>query len=152
MNKAKRPSWIFIVNQNEGRLLHAREVPENRHQLRVRETVRNDWEEHQRGRPQPLAAKNGHTHSSFGHEGETLRRRFAQDVASWLQRKVRKHGIDRVAVLAPPRFLAELKSLWPNNLQCHVDQYECGLSYLDEGELVQHPLIEKILGNGTRKV
>ena len=151
MNKTRKPAWIFIVNQTEGRLLQAREMPENRRQLRLRDRIENAWEEHEHQRPQPLAGKNGHTYGSFGHEQETMRRRFAQDVARWLHGKVSRLKIDRVAVLAPSRFLGELKPLWPSRLQPRINEYECGLGYLGEGELAQHPQIIQILSNGAHR-
>ncbi|MCZ6835026.1 MAG: host attachment protein [Planctomycetota bacterium] len=152
MTTTKRLSWICIVNQREGRLLRAREIPEHRHQLKLKARIENKWEEHEHGRPSPLAAKNGHTHSSYGHESETMRRRFAQDVADWLESNARTNGIDRVAVLAPSRFLAELKPRWSTRLQSHVEEYECGLGYLEEGELVQHPMIIRLLSNGNMRL
>ena len=151
MTKTKRLSWICIVNQSGGRLLRAREVPENRHQLKLTSHIENQWEEHEHGRPSPLAAKNGHTHSSYGHESETMRGRFAQDVTQWLAQNAKSNDIDRVAVLAPSRFLAELKQRWPTSLQSRVEEHECGLGYLEEGDLVQHPKIQKLLQNGYYK-
>lgn len=148
--KPRHPAWLFIVNQNGGRLLEARLVPEERHQLTVQACLENEWESHEHGRPSPRTGKSGHSYSSIGHEEETMRRRFAQDAATWLGENVRKHDIERVAVLAPSRFLSDLRECWPPRLHERIDEYECGLGYMEQGRLVHHPLISKILGNGKR--
>jgi protein required for attachment to host cells len=141
----KSQTWIFIVDNGRGRLLKGAPAPRGRFHLELDDAIENSWEEHQRGRPSPLAGRAGHSYASWGHEDEELMRRFARDVAVWLDDKTRKHAIDRLALFAPPRFLGALRQAWTPRLAMCVEEHEGDLGYMGPGDLVRHRSIARLL-------
>ena len=112
----KSKTWIFIVDNGRGRLLKGAPAPRGRFHLELDDSIENTWEEHERGRPSPLTGKDGRSYASVGHEDEEMMRRFARDVAGWLDEKTRRLDIDRLALFAPPRFLGALRQAWSPRL------------------------------------
>jgi protein required for attachment to host cells len=144
---SKTKTWIFIVDNGRGRLLKGAPAPRGRFHLELDDSIENKWEEHQRGRPSPLTGKDGRSYASVGHEDEEMMRRFARDVAGWLEEKTRRLDIDRLALFAPPRFLGALRQAWSPRLALCVDEFEGDLGYMGPGDLVRHRAIARLLGN-----
>ncbi|MHC4128268.1 MAG: host attachment protein [Planctomycetota bacterium] len=143
----KSKTWIFIVDNGRGRLLKGAPAPRGRFHLELDDSIENTWEEHQRGRPSPRAGKERRSYASVGHEDEEMMRRFARDVAGWLDEKTRRLGIDRLALFAPPRFLGALRQAWSPRLALRVDEFEGDLGYMGAGDLVRHRAIARLLGD-----
>ncbi len=143
----KFQTWIFIVDNGRGRLLKGAPAPRGRFHLELNDSIQNTWEEHQRGRPSPLTGRGGHSYASVGHEDEEMMKRFARDVAGWLDEKTRRLNIDRLALFAPPRFLGALRQAWSPRLAVRVDEYEGDLGYMGAGDLVRHRTIAQLLGD-----
>jgi protein required for attachment to host cells len=143
---------MFIVDGGGGRLLKAEKAPQDRVHIDVEERLDNGWEAHERVRPSPLSGKDGHTYASFGHENEAMLSRFAKDAAAWLASRVAHHSIDRVAVMAPPRFLGALRQAWSSGLAARVEEHQSDLGYMGTRELQRHPLVTGLLdaGRGRR--
>jgi protein required for attachment to host cells len=141
----KRKTWIFIVDHGRGRLLSGSPAPRGRFRLVQRDAIENTWEEHQHGRPSPRAGREGHTYASRGHEDEEMTKRFAREVAEWLEERVRQLDIDRLDLFAPPRFLGALRQAWRPRLAVHVEAHEGDLGYLGPGDLVHHRSIADLL-------
>lgn len=142
-----KETWIFVVDAGQGRLLRGSSVPPGRPHLEEDESIQNTWERHEHGRPSPRAGKAGHSNSSLGHENEELLHRFARDVAIWLDRKARQHGIENLALFAPPRFLGALRQACSPQLTARITEHEGDLGYMTAGDLARHRTIAKLLGS-----
>jgi protein required for attachment to host cells len=136
--------WIFIVDREEGRLLHLSVVPGERYHLEVLATLKNDWEEHQRGRPSPRVGRNGNSYASWGHEDEEMLSRFARDVVTWCEQRMEQMEIDRLVICAPPRFLGAFRHARSPQLADRVVEREANLNSMGAGELASHPLIAEL--------
>ena len=141
----KSRTWIFIVDSGKGRLLKGAPVPGGRFHLEQNDSIENTWEQHQRGRPSSRTGREGHSYASYGHEDEEMMKRFARDVAEWLEKKTSSLGIDRLALFAPPRFLGALRQAWSPRLALRVTEYEGDLGYMGPGDLVHHRSIAELL-------
>ncbi len=138
-------TWIFIVDSGRGRLLKGAPAPRGRFHLELDDSIENTWQEHQRGRPSRRAGREGHSYASWGHEDEEMLKRFARNVADWLDDKVRRLNIDRVALFAPPRFLGALRQAGSPRLAIRVEEHEGDLGYMAPGDLVRHRSIAQLL-------
>ena len=141
----KSQTWIFVVDNGRGRLLKGAPAPRGRFHLELDDSIKNTWEEHERGRPSPLAGREGHSYASRGHEDEEMMKRFARTVASWLEEKTRRLNIDRLALFAPPRFLGALRQAWSPRLAVLVDEHEGDLGYMGAGDLARHRSISQLI-------
>lgn len=122
---------------------------DSEHYERV-DTLTNEWEEHQHQRPSPLRLKDQHSHAAPPRENETLRHHFAKDVVNWTAKKLREHDIEELNLFAPPRFLGELRKVWPNRLRDRLAEHEGDLGYMGAGELKKHPVVSKIVRSGAK--
>ena len=143
-------TWIFIVDNGKGRLLKGTAAPRGRFHLELDDSIENEWEEHEHGRPSPRAGKEGHSYASMGHEDEEMMNRFARTVATWLEQKTTRHRIDNLALFAPPRFLGALRQAWSPRLASRVTEHEGDLGYMGPGDLVRHQSIARLLGNNDK--
>ena len=158
MPNAPDKPWIFIVDEGGGRLLHARTVPPGRLRLEVKDHLKNEWKEHEHGRPTGLSrtevglrktgvSKTKYQFAQPHHEDEEFRHQFAKEVTQWLEKRIRDHKIERLAVIAPAKVLGELRDLWPKAVQPMIEEHEQDLSWIGEGDLVKHPAIAQLLEN-----
>ena len=138
---ARGTHWFFLVDRGGGRLLSGHSTPNGRYHIDVVGQVDNTWEAHEHGRPSPRHGHDSHAYASLGHEDETMMLRFAKDVAGWLDRRTRRHEVERLAVVAPPRFLAALRQQWSAPLAARIEEREADLSGLGPGDLARHPII-----------
>ncbi len=102
-------AWAVLADETRAKLLHCGPSPNGSPHVDQIDTFETTWEGHQHGRPSPLKAKNGHTHAAPGHEKEEARRRFAQELANWLDKQIARHDIDHLAIFGPSRFLSALR-------------------------------------------
>lgn len=146
----EKTPWLFLVDRSGGRLLQITHTFQGRPHIDEKATIENTWEEHQHGRPSPLAAKDGHTNAGYAHEQETILHRFGKDITIWLKKQVDHHKIDRVHMFAATRLLGELRKTMNGKLNGHVIEHESELMPLRNDELLKHPSVQKIVGNVSR--
>ena len=146
-------TWIFVVDNGRGRLLRGTQVPPGRFHLEEDCSIENTLEPHEHGRPSPRTGKAGNTYASQGHEDEERMSRFARNVTTWLEKKTREHGIDKLTLFAPPRFLGALRQNWSQQLAARVSEKEGDLGYMTAGDLARHRAVVKVLeaGNGNNR-
>lgn len=137
--------WLLVVDQQEGRLLGVGRTPTDHVHLISQGTIRNNWEAHEHGRPSSRSGKSGHTYASQGHEDETMRDRFAREVAAWLEEQIELLHIDRITVFAPPRFLGALREAWSLTLAERVDEHHGDLASLSVGGVAQHDSVVSLV-------
>jgi protein required for attachment to host cells len=139
-------NWILVVDDWQGRLYEPRDVPGGRRRLDLRATFEDHWEPREHGRPQALDVKNGHyDFAGTHHEDEERRRRFAGQMATWLDEKMVDFDVKHVDVLASPRTLGELRRAVDNEDVRGVEFHHADLGFLDPGELVRHPRVVELL-------
>ncbi|MCP3905870.1 MAG: host attachment protein [Planctomycetes bacterium] len=138
--------WVGILDQRKGRIVRIRPVPEGRYRCEEHGSIESPWEEHEHGRPSSRSGKMGHSYASQGHEHEEMMRRFAREVAEWLNQSVQHLNIDVLNVFSPARFLGELRQTCPARLARRLEMREGDLTFLNDGDLVHHGAITPLIG------
>jgi protein required for attachment to host cells len=134
-------TWFFVVDGGRARLLTGGRVPPGRFHVEERESIENHSEEHEHGRPSPRAGRSGNSYASEGHEDEHQLRRFAKQVVAWVDGHLARHPGGRVTLFAPPRFLGELRKLFPPALASRIDERQADLTHLSAAGLAKHPAV-----------
>ena len=138
--------WLFLVNGSLGRLLLANPSrPRGRYHIEQIDLIETAWEAHEHGRPSPRGGKDAHRYASRGHEDQEMTKRFARDVARWLESQIEQRKIERVSVFAPPRFLGAMRQVCPAALAARIDEHEGDLGYMAPADLLNHPTISGLL-------
>ena len=155
MRRNDRPeAWVLTVGEGGGSLWRGGFTAHGTPHLDRLDGIANRWREpdqsHERHRPSPLAAKDGHTHAAPTREAETFRRRFAKDLVRWLDRIVDHRGIPRLHVFGPARLLREVHRCARPTLIDRLDAHEANLSSLPPGELALHPAVSAVLRSNGR--
>jgi protein required for attachment to host cells len=149
----ERTSWIATVDERRARIFRCTRTL--RHGWHVEEhgvALRNIHEEdHERRRPAILGS-GPHTmpphEAGWGHEQQEEQRRFARDVAHWLEERLVRSEIDALRVFAPTRFLGLLREYLPERTRGTLRLMEGELAQLRPHELAEHPAVRAALSPG----
>jgi protein required for attachment to host cells len=136
--------WFFVVDGGKARLLEGTRVPPGRIHVAEHAHLDNENESHERGRPSPRTGKGG-TYASVGHEEESQLHRFAKEVVAWVEREASERHIDHVPLFSAPRFLGELRKLYPPSLARRVREHHADLTHLTTAALSKHPAVAELL-------
>lgn len=137
--------WVFVGDSGGGRLLRCGLAPLARCHVDELEAIRDDWEGHERGRPSLRAGRQGATGGDENHDRAEQHSRFAREVAAWLARKIGEHGLDRLVVFAPPRFLGALRKARVDRLNGNIEEHEADLTSFSAAALSRHPAIRSLV-------
>jgi len=126
-------AWFALADAERCRLLHCRLAWRGTPHVDERGLLENTFPEHEHQRPQ--------IGDGMTHDVEEKRRRFAGRIVEWLHQNAKKHEIDRLVVLAPPRMLGVLRKALSRLLAGHLEQLEGNLMRLEAGQLAKHPMV-----------
>ena len=140
--------WVLTADEGVGRLLRVERTASGRAHVAVGDEIHDTWKEHQHGSPSPLTGKSGYRRAPWGHEDETRRKRFAREIAVWLERQAEDLHIDCISVFAPPRFLGALRDAWSPRLAIRVDEHHGDLTHLSPGHLACYDSIIRLVSDG----
>ena len=76
---------------------------------------------------------------------EAEQARFAKEIAVWVEQQAAGLLIDRIAVFAPPRFLAALRVAWSSRFAIRVDEHHDDLTDLTPSDLARHDAIVRLV-------
>jgi hypothetical protein len=102
------PTWVALVDTRCGRLLRRGATAAGRPRLDELDRLDEAWVEREHGRPSMLAGK-GRSFASHAHEDEERRRRFAREIARWLQAALDRPDVDVLDVHCARPMLGELR-------------------------------------------
>ena len=85
------------------------------------------------------------------HDIEEEERRFAGEIVEWLQKRVKEHEIDHLAIFATPRMLGVLRKASSGLLKGHLEEFEGNLMRLEAGQLAEHPMVRDLLRAGQER-
>lgn len=135
-----RKAWILLADSAKARLIECERVAMGRCHVQEKEALRATPLGHEHGRP-TLTSSDGHSGSPGEHEGDEQMHRFARALADWIPPKVKEHGIEKLALFAPPKFLGALRRLGlPRQVQ-GLTEWHGELSSMDAPTLARHPAI-----------
>jgi protein required for attachment to host cells len=149
------PRWIAVTDNRWARLVRCQRTepePAGRWHADEFETIRTTWDEHQpRHEPAlpdgaPKADDPDHA-PGWAHKKEEETRRFAHEVAAWLDRRSAALAIRHISVFAPDHFLGPLRLSWSPRLRPLLTEHAGELTHLRPPELLEHPTIAGILAS-----
>ncbi|MHC4996212.1 MAG: baeRF12 domain-containing protein [Planctomycetota bacterium] len=146
---ARHSAWLLVTDAGACRLLRCKLTERGTPHVTEHESFRYDDIDHQHGRPSSRVGVMGHTYASEGHELDEELRRAAHYTVTWTEERVAQHGIKRLFVFAPARFLGALRAQWPDTLADRVSEFEADLTHLGAGKLQEHPLVRGLVTSET---
>lgn len=142
----KKKVWLLLADSNQCRLLCCEVDPNDHCHVEEYETIENQWEGHEQGRPSSRTGKSGHSYASQGHDDQEQLHRFAHHVGQWLDEQVETLEVDRLTVFAPPRFLGALRKAYTAGVSKRITEKREDLVGLGKGQLSIHPVILELVG------
>jgi hypothetical protein len=105
--------WIVNIHREAAFLLRPELTEKGRSRLVQVGVLTNKWQEPAAGKPSMLtAAKTDHAYASEGHGREEYRRRYAIELAAWVERIIRENQLRSIKICAPVRLHGELRPLY----------------------------------------
>ncbi len=152
MAETQHPStrWVLVTDNRWARLVRlTKSAPTGWHADELK-TMRSEWEEHHERHDQLLPDRNprGDVPEHFpgwAHKKEEETRRFAHQVAAWLERLAGELEITKIAVFAPDHFLGPLRASWSPRIRSLVTEHAADLTHLRPQQLLEHPAIVPLL-------
>lgn len=142
--------WIATVDARRARMFRCH--PTRQHAWRLEEAevaLRNPWEQaHERGRPNymPKGPQAGPHHAATeGRQEEEGQRRFAKDVAGWLDAHLKNVSQVPVVCFGPAKFLGSVRDALPRHALTSVVFRDLELSQMQPSQLAQHPAVHSAL-------
>jgi protein required for attachment to host cells len=126
-------AWFALADAEHCRLLCCRLTPQGTRRVDELGKLDNAWPGQEHARPT--------TQGGMTHDVEEAERRFAGEIAGWLQEKAVAQAMDQLVVFAPPRMLGALRKTPFGSLKGHLNEIKGDLMRLNEGQLAEHPLI-----------
>lgn len=145
--------WIVVSDERVARLVSLKRVSGGRWRAEERRSRASRWADyHEHHRPSALGGRSGSSHKHFSPgfseaEAREERRRFARDVARWIEHDCRNvlDEDSRVAVFAAPGFFGTLREELGERHR-RMALHELELTRLRPDELVEHPSVQRVLG------
>lgn len=143
-NKPQRCVWFALVDTERCRLLQCDLTEQGTHRVREVTAFENRWPKHERGRPMALGGMTGSSYAAPHHYVGERVRRFADDVVSQLEAECTKREVERLTLVAPPRFMGELRKRYDRKNRC-FELREGELMQFSTAALAEHPLIQRLI-------
>ncbi len=142
--------WIVTSDNRWARLVRCRLNSGGRWHAEEIETLRSDWEPHHERHdpalpdrtPRPAVPERA---PGWAHKKEEQTKRFAHQVAEWLQRHAHERAMRELWVFAPDHALGPLRAAWSASLRPIIHDHPADLTHLTPAKLTEHPAIAPIL-------
>ena len=130
-------AWFALADAEHCRLLCCRLTQQGTRHVDELGALDNTWPGQEHARPM--------TQGGMTHDIEEAERRFAGEVANWLQEKAVAHVMDQLVIFAPPRMLGVLRKAAFGSLKGHLEEIKGDLMRLAAGQLAEHPMIGRLV-------
>lgn len=130
-------AWFALLDAEHCRLLCCRLTQQGTQHVDEYGTLDNTLPEQEHGRPMTQAGET--------HDVEENERRFAAEVAEWLQKQAGARELDRLTIFASPRMLGVLRHTSFGAMQAGMNQVQGDLMRLDPGQLAEHPMVRNMI-------
>lgn len=138
--------WVLVADLEGGKLLECtRKPPQGWCHLEEMDAIDNDWESHDLGgKKAARVSPGGSTYQNPVTQVADRRKRFAKDLAVWLEKKVKQHNIPMVEIFAPPKLRGDLRKATTARLRDRVREHDADLRSMPLSDLAKHPAIEAV--------
>lgn len=140
----QRYVWFALVDTERCRLLQCDLTKQGTHRVREVTAFENRWPKHEHGRPTALGGMTGSSYAAPHHYVGERVRRFADDVVSLLEAECKKRQVERLTLVAPPRFMGELRKL-QDSQHARFELREGEFMQFSTLALAEHPVIQSLI-------
>lgn len=130
-------AWCALADAEHCRLLCCRLTQQGTQHVDEYGAFDNTLPEQEHMRP---ATGGGETH-----DVEENERRFAAEIAKWLQKQAKNCELDRLTIFATPRMLGVLRNTSFGVIKGGMKQIQGDLMRLNAGQLAEHPMIRNLV-------
>jgi protein required for attachment to host cells len=137
--------WLAVTDNRWAKLVHCTRTKGGRWHAEEVGIIQSGWEEHQNRDTPPSPGKKPEHSAGWAHKKEEETKRFAKEVAAWLEKQGHDRKITHFSVFAPDHFLGPLRANWSARLKPMIADQALDLTHLKVSELVDHPKVALIL-------
>jgi len=138
-------AWIVIADHYQAHLLGCTATPTGRCHLTRYGAIESPIPDIEFGRPNPLAGMNGHTYAQRHQRLEEEYRRFARQLANWINRCIERFGIGQLTACIPERSHRDVIAHLRHDYRDRVALRGENLLQLSPDALSKHQLITSLL-------
>ena len=135
--QTRHHAWFALADAEHCRLLCCRLTPQGTRHVEEQGTLDNTWPGQEHARPMSQAGAT--------HDIEEAERRFAGEIAGWLQKQAEVHAMDHLVIFAPPRMLGVLRKAAFGALRGDLEEIKGDLMRLAAGQLAEHPMVGRLV-------
>ncbi len=139
-------TWIVLANDHQARLLSARRTPTGRCQVVEREEIESPIPTRDRGRPSALNGMSGHSYADNLRALKEERRRFARQLARWIDEFMKRPAINKLTVFAPSRMIGSLREVLSVKHRGQIQLIDENLINMPSDALRRHHAITRLVG------
>lgn len=139
-------TWIVLANDHQARLLSARRTPTGRCQVVERDEIESPMPTRDRGRPSALNGMSGHSYADNLRALQEERRRFAKQLARWIDALLKRPAINKLTVFAPSRMIGSLREVLGAKHRGQIQLIDENLINMPSDTLCRHPAITRLVG------
>ena len=139
-------SWFLLADIRYARLLRCSVTAHGWCHFDECDTLHNDYPEKEHEVTSPLRKRAGITYGiENGYEPESVKH-FARQLNRSLPGTMSKYQIEHLVLIAPSRFLGELRKLLKPQLQRKLDIRRGEWIHLPTRKLAEHPVVRELIG------
>ena len=138
--------WLLLADMRKGRLLCCRATNHGRCHVEECETIQNDLPKPEYEVSSPIRKRAGMTYGIEDQRESEELKHFVRQLNEWLPRRMHKHAADRLVVIAPARFLGELRTRLKPELKKQLDMRKGEWIHLTVRELAEHHEVRALIG------
>ncbi len=144
--KSQPVTWICVADAHRAHLVQCEHTQSGSWTMEQCGELESENPAHRHKRPSPRCGRMGGYPDTQEGQADRDRQRFARRVAAWLKRNINGRRVQRLVLLAPPRFLGALRKTAASRLAGSVDDRPCELTHLKAHRLREHPVFRESLG------
>ena len=138
--------WFLLADIQSARLLRCNVTAHGRCHFDECGEIQSDYPEKEHEVTSPIRKRAGMTYGiEDDYEPESVKH-FARQLNRFLGDTVSKHQIECLFLIAPSRFLGELRRQLKPNLQRRVDMHRGEWIHLPTRKLTEHPVVRDLVG------
>ena len=139
-------NWFLLADIRYARLLRCSVTTHGRCHFDEYDRLQSDYPDKEHEVTSPLRKRAGMTYGiENGYEPESVKH-FARQLNRLLPGTMSKYEIEHLFLIAPSRFLGELRNLLKPELQRKVDMHRGEWIHLPIRKLAEHPVVRELIG------
>lgn len=138
-------AWLIIADHYHASLLGCNATPTGRCHMTRYGSIESPVPQIDFGRPSPLAGMAGHRYAERHRRLEEEYRRFAKQLARWINRCIDRFNIDQLTVFVPERSHSDVLAHIRHDYRDRITLRSENLLRLSKNDLCKHHLVAGLL-------